>query len=114
MAVARQTLHKMVSEVRNVAVDFSGLLDADELLTGTPTVAEITTTALTLTDKAVSTSVLRINGKERAAGEAVTFKVAGGVAGTTYKIGINCGTTATPAQTLRGVVTLVVDADDGT
>ena len=72
---APQRHTKTVTEVRNVAVDFLGLLDDGELLTGTPTVVEVTTTDLTLASKAVNATALTINGVDCIAGQAVTFKV---------------------------------------
>ena len=44
-----------VSDLEAVAVEFTDHLDSGELLTGTPTVEEITTTDLTLANKALNT-----------------------------------------------------------
>lgn len=96
-AIARR--YKGASEVRNCAVDFSRKLDVGESLTGTPTVT-ISPTGPTLSDKAVNTSALTINGDVVPIGSAVQFKVTGGTAGV-YTITATCGTTATPAQTLE-------------
>lgn len=100
MSTATQRHTKTASEARNVVVSFKGKLDAGELLTGTPTVEEVTTTDLTLTNKAVNTAELTILGTAVAIGEAVQFKVAGGTAGTEYTIRITSVTNATAAQTL--------------
>ena len=108
---APQRHSKAVSEVRNVAVDMRGLLDDGELLTGTPTIVEVTTTDLTLASKAVNGSTLTINGVECLAGQAVTFKVSGGVAGSTYTIRVTVSSDATPAQTFVVAVRLAVEAD---
>ena len=100
-------------ETRNFAVSFAGELDSGEVLTGTPTVAEQTTSDLTIENKAVNTAALTINGKTVAIGNAVQFKVSAqlaagseredeSVATGTYKIKITVGTDATPAQTLIG------------
>jgi len=102
---------KTVSEVRNAAVNFSGKLDATELLTGTPVVSELTTSDLTFASEAVNTSTLTIDDVSAVAGEAVQFKVSGGVAGTDYIIKISCDTNSGPVQTLHGRVTLHVEAD---
>ena len=112
MATAPQILSKTAAETRNVAVSFANMLDSGESLTGTPTILEITTTALTLSDKVVSSAALTIAGVSVPSGSAVTFKVVGGVAGTTYRIGITCGTNATPAQTLRGVLVLKIEGNN--
>lgn len=91
---------------RNVAVSFVDALDTGELLTGTPTV---TATGLTITNKAVSTGSLTINGDPAAAGQAVQFSVSGGTAGTEYTITITVNTDSTPAQTFVEEVGLTVD-----
>lgn len=102
---------KTVSEARNVAVDFYNMLDTGELLTGTPTVEEITTSALTLANKAINSTTQNVNGASRAAGQVVTFKVTGGSAGVLYKIKITVSTDATPAQTFIRSIALWVGAD---
>ena len=109
MSTAPQINHKTVSEVRNDAVSFAGKLDVGELLTGTPTIPAVTD--LTFSNKVVSTAALTINGVSVPIGEAVQFKVSGGVAGKRYTIQISCATDATPAQTLYGSVILDVEAD---
>ena len=92
------------AETRAVKVSFKDDLDTSELLTGTPTLTEITTSDLTLANKAVNTAALTILGGTVAIGQAVQFTVTGGTAGTTYTIQITAGTDATPAQTLQAVV----------
>lgn len=86
-------------DVDMVAIDCQDWLDSGELLTGTPTIVEVTTTALTLANKAVSTAALTINGRSSAIGQAVQFKVSGQVAGVTYRIRVTVGTNSTPART---------------
>jgi hypothetical protein len=99
-----------VGETRVVSVSFAGKLSDSETLTGTPTVTEQTTTDLTIANKAVSTAALTIDGETVAAGEAVQFSVSGQLAATgSYTIAITCGTTSTPAQTVKGFVTFLVD-----
>ena len=101
-----------VGETRNFAVSFAGVLDSGETLTGTPTIAEVTTTDLTIGSKLVSTTALTINGVSVAAGLAVTFSVTGQlVTHTPYTIKITVGTTSTPAQTLVKYVTFSVAGD---
>lgn len=95
-----------VGEIRNVAVSFADVLDSGELLTGTPTVVEVTTTDLTLSSKAVNTAALTINGESVAIGKAVQFRVSGQlVANSPYTIKITVSTDASPAQTLVKYVT---------
>ena len=108
---ARGINYKTASEERNVAIDFSGKLDSGELLTGTPTIVEVGSSDLTLSNKVVNTSTLTINGESTVAGEAVQFKVTGGSANTKYTIKISCSTDATPTQVLLGSITLNVIAD---
>lgn len=104
-------LEKKVSEVRNVAVSYANILDDGEILSGTPTIVEVTTPDLTLTDKIISTVKLTINGKSVPIAEAVQFKVAVGLANTNYDIRITISTDATPAQTLITTIRLRVKAD---
>jgi hypothetical protein len=104
---ALQVHEKGADETRAVSVDFRGKLDSGELLTGTPTVTD-SASVLTLANEAVNSGNVTINGATCAAGQAVTFTVAGGVAGTDYTITVQCGTDATPAQTLEGRLTLRV------
>ena len=111
MSTAPQRYSKHVSELVNVSVDMRGVLDSGELLTGTPTVVEVTTSDLTLSSKAVNSTTLTINGNTCVVGQAVTFRVAGGVAGTDYVINITAGSNATPAQTRIVKVRLRVVAD---
>ncbi len=111
LATAPQIRCKTASEVRIAAVSFLGKLDSGELLTGTPVVAEVTSSDLTLANKAVNTGALAIDGVSNAIGEAVQFSIAGGTAATTYAINISVGTDSTPAQTLITNVTLEVTAD---
>jgi hypothetical protein len=108
---APQRRTKTASETRNVAVSFVDVLDVGELLTGTPTVVEVTSTDLTLTNKAVNGSSLVVNDVTCLAGQVVTFTVAGGVAGTDYQIRITATSNAGNAQTLQATVRLRVTAD---
>jgi len=102
---------KTASEVVNCSVDFTGKLDSGELLTGTPTVTELTSSDLTISSVAVSTSTLTINGVSVATGAAVTYSVSGGTADTDYTLIVTCGTDATPAQTRVVRTRLTVDTD---
>lgn len=96
-------------ETRNFAVSFADVLDSGELLTGTPTIVEQTTTDLTLSDKVVNTSTLIINGVSTIAGNAVQFKAVGFVEATVaYAITITATTDSTPAQTLVKYITFQV------
>lgn len=64
-----------VNEVRNVAVDFTGKLDAGELLTGNPTIEEVGTAFMTFTSEVVNTEAIEVNGRTLAPGQAVQFTV---------------------------------------
>ncbi len=118
-AVAIEIRCKTVSEERNAATTFEGKLDSAELLTGTPTVTVVTVTvpAIVISNIAVNTSALTINGRTVAIGKAVTFKVTGGLVSTeeddptTYTIRITAVTDAAVAQTLITNVCLQVIGD---
>lgn len=107
---APQEYDKAVSEVRNVAYDFTPLLDEGESLTGTPTVT-ITPSGPTVSNAAVNVAALTILGETVAIGKAVQFRVSGGSSGVTYTFTISVATNSTPAQTLRrkGRLNLVAD-----
>ena len=97
------------AEVRLFSVSFDKTLDSGESLTGTPTVAEQTTTDLTITNKVVSAAALTIKGESVPAGRAVQFKVSGQlVASSPYTIKITCTTDSSPAQTLIRFVQFTV------
>lgn len=108
---APQRRTKTAGETRNVAVSFVDVLDEAELLTGTPTVVEVTSTDLTLTNKAVNGAAMTVNGVSCLAGQVVTFTVAGGAADTDYQIRITAGTDASHPQTLQATVRLRVTAN---
>lgn len=88
-------------DTETVSVNFTDHLDAGELLSGSPTVVEVTTTDLTLGNKAVNsaTYVESHTGDTVAIGAAVQFSVSGGTAYTTYRIRVTVNTDATPART---------------
>lgn len=90
-----------VGATRNHKVSFVGQLDSGELLTGTPLAVEVTTSDLTITNKAVNSAALTINNKTVAIGQAVTFTASGQlVASSPYTVKITATTDATAAQTL--------------
>jgi len=76
------------------SVDLQDYLDSGETFTGTPTVVEITTTALTLSNKTVNAAAITVQGRTVAIGAAIQFKVSGQQAGVTYKLQITGTTTA--------------------
>lgn len=90
---------KRAGETRNILVDLSDKLDTDELLSGTATVVEVLTSALTIASVALSEE-RTVNGAIVPASTGVSFSVSGGVARTDYTIRITVSTDATPAQLL--------------
>jgi len=92
-----------------VALDYSDWLDEGELLTGTPTVVEVTTTDLTLASKRVNTTAFEHahTGNQVAVGQAVQFTVTGGSSSSSpYSIKVTVSTDATPARTKEVIVKL--------
>jgi len=81
-----------VGETEQVKIDYTDYLDDTELLTGTPTIAEVTSTDLTLTGKSLNTASTRILERDVAAYKAVLFKVTGQKNNTEYKIRITVST----------------------
>lgn len=89
-----------VGETRTPAISFKDVLESGELLAGTPTIVEETTSDLTLANKRVNTAALTINGESVAIGQAVQFKINGQLTvNSPYTLKITVGTDASPAQT---------------
>jgi hypothetical protein len=63
------------NQVRNVAIDFAGMLDEGEKLTGTPQVEEVDGSSLGPITGVLNTSIVSINGRQVPVGEAVQFTV---------------------------------------
>lgn len=105
---------KHPGETRAFTVDFSSRLHTvpfsptgepdgtytAEVLTGTPTVVEQQTSALTIANVALNTVALWINGRNIPANQGVTFTVAGGTTRTAYTVRVTVATDGDPAQTL--------------
>src|SRR5262245_17545898 len=111
MSTISKVCVKSVDEGRNVAVDLCGKLDPDELLTSPLSVLEVTSADLVLSNRAISTVDLIIEEDTVPAGQAVQFRVAGGVRGKTYTIEIKVRTSSSPPQDLEENVKLKVTAD---
>lgn len=101
-------LSKKAAEVRTFVVDFRHKLLAEELLSGTPTVVEVTTSDLTISEETLTVSPLDPIGKIFIpTDQAVRFLVAGGTAGTEYTIRVTA--TTDDGQTLIQEITLRVN-----
>jgi hypothetical protein len=81
-----------------------------ELLTGTPTVDELATAALTLSTPMLVTTDCEVAGRVIKASQGVQFTVSGGVAGTSYRIRVAATSDAAAPQTLTAIVGLLVYA----
>lgn len=90
---------KSANESRLISIDCSGKLDSGELMTGSVTVPAVS--GITITNEAVNTSTLTINGVSVIAGKAIQMLVSSGTAGNTYTIAATVATDSTPAQTLE-------------
>jgi len=91
------------------AVNFVNQLRESELLTGTPTAEEQTTSALTLSNVGLNSGSVEIAGVTAAANQAITFSVSGGSSSTLYSIKVTCGTDSTPARSLNRLVDFYVE-----
>ena len=100
--VAAERPELAVGETRNGAYSFKGELDSGELLTGTPTVVEVTTFDLAFTNVAINTATITISKDLLVlAGQAVQYSVSGHKKNVEYQLKITATTDATPiAQTL--------------
>lgn len=88
---------------RTISVDLTAWFDGIAVATGTPTVEEVGTSALTIANKTVSTGILTINGQTVAIGKAVQFSVITPAApvdgsGTTYRIRVTPTSNDTPSN----------------
>lgn len=84
---------KRPAEIRWAAVDFSDRLQADEQLSGTPTVIEVDSAALTISEVEINTTAdIVVNMEASKAYHAVSFLVAGGTAGNEYKVRVTVDT----------------------
>jgi hypothetical protein len=79
------------------AINISPYLDSGELVASV-TVTEITTSDLTLTNKAVSTAQLTILDETVPIGEAIQFTYSGCLVGVLYKLAVQITTDSTPAR----------------
>jgi len=107
---APQRPRARVGDEKNFKVSFAKELDALELLAGTPTAVEQTTSDLTITSVARNTAISTIKGVTTPIDKAVQFHVTGFQAGVTYSILVTAVTDSTPVQTLKRLVTIVTDA----
>ena len=97
--VAPQRHKVTVGESPNIAIDCQGILETSELISTLTSILEVTTTDLTIDNKAISTAALTINGVTVAIGKALTCRVAGALAGKQYHIQCKFVTNTTPAAT---------------
>jgi hypothetical protein len=97
---------KKPQEVRNIIISFSAKLDKDEFLSGTPTVSEIGTTDLTISDETVTVLNHTIGGLAIPSSAGVEFTVSGGVSREQYTIRVSVDTSL--GQTLVEDVRLAI------
>jgi len=96
---------------RLVRVDLTEQLQAGASLSGTPTVAEITTSELTIASAAVNTASYtdKVTGSTVAVGKGVQFTVEGGD-NAEYRVRITVSTNSSPAETIVRDVLLSFDS----
>ncbi len=107
---------KWLNEERRISFDMRPKLDDDELVATdpAPTVTEVGTSDLAISDVQVNTVAVVIDGRPVPPGQAIQAMVAGGnvPAGETkrYQLLAKCNTNSTPAQTLEQPTPLDVRA----
>jgi len=106
---APQRPRARAGDENNYRASFAKELEPGELLTGTPTVVEQTTSDLTISNVKVSTVSLTIKGITTAIGAAVQFHALGFKTGVSYDLLVTAVTDSTPAQTKNRLVTVVTD-----
>jgi len=116
MPTAPQIRQMTAGEKRVFAVSFVGMLDGTEVLDGTPTAVEVTTSDLTIANIAetanqatVSTGSLTIDGATVTTGQALQFTVSGGTAGTCYTIRLTASTDASPSPGQTLILDVILD-----
>ena len=97
---ADQLPRKSPADVEAGACSFTNELRSGELLSGTPTVAEQTSSDLTISNQGLNTTTIDVAGVSAAASQAVVYTVAGGSSGTLYSIKVTVSTDASDARTL--------------
>lgn len=105
---ANQIHFKTTNEIRNVAVNFTELLDSGEKLTGTPSVS-VSPSGITVSNVARNSTTATILGESVPANQAITFTASGGTSGTQYTLTVQVDTDASNAQTLEGKVRIRVE-----
>lgn len=112
MAVLIDTVReKAAGGTRFARVSLANNLEPSDTIASV-VIAEVTTSALTLSSGTVNTEKVIIDDKPVRIGAAVLFSVAGGSGGTTYKVKITATTTA--GEIIVKVVQIRVKSDDGT
>lgn len=82
-----------VGDTQTIGIDCRAKLTDGELLTGTPTIEEQTTSDLTIAGKAVNSAAVTIKGNEVGIGQAVVCRVSGGTAANSpYSIHVTVNT----------------------
>ena len=102
MPIVLQPTHLMsAGSTRIVRVNCTHDLDDGSSLVGVPTVTEVTTTGLTLSNKKVNEAEYTdaYTGEVIAVGKAIQFTVSSLTAGS-YRIRVSCPTDSSPAETL--------------
>ncbi len=90
--IAKEIESKDASETRSADVSFTGLLEASEILTGTPTCSS-SPAGLTFASVAYNSSTIVIAGESVTANRGLSFLVSGGTAGVLYTITCTAPTT---------------------
>lgn len=105
--VAPQIRQVYIGEVRNIAVDMSGMLDVGETLSGTPAVAMESGTGLTFSSEQTNASAVVINDVTVPIAHAVQVScdAASATVGR-YTLVVTCSTSA--SQTVKGEVIVQV------
>ena len=86
-----------IGSIRQCHIDFTSELASTELLTGTPTVSEVGTSQLAITDVSVSAVPETVDGETVAIGKAVVFTCQCEIAGV-YTLVVSVQTTSRHTQ----------------
>jgi len=97
--VIGETLQFSEGDTEVGVLDFTGALDSGESV-ASATVAEVSTSDLTIGNIAVNVAALTVNNKPVAIGKGVQWSVSGQVDGRTYTMRVTATTDSSPARVL--------------
>lgn len=107
MVATQEMPNKRTTETRNGAISLDALLEAVEVVSGTPTITS-SPSGLTFSNIQSNSDAIIVKGLTVATGRAIQFRVTGGTSGITYNCKAVVATNSTPAQSVEVTFRLLV------